>query len=292
MAFEDLNGGGASAFDPRMALMMIRNPEMVVQHLASLGHEPPEDLPEGGVRLADAGASLGKALSDSSPQFPPTNPEVAHPAPGEATGEWPGSSPAPRTYYGQAESTKEFEVSPEAEKRHRKGRAMAESRRNLFMGEPEPGGYPKLPDIPTPAPESAPATGAAPANASQETPGETASTTAEGVPLPQRRPSTADSSIEVTNGDGTKRSAPTDKAAAGGAAKKPDAVDDFARALMGLKAPQYQNPIHVSSPPPPRPSNMLARSTVPQTLMQEISALSHPATAFRLGEALRGKAYA
>ena len=130
---------------------------------------------------------------------------------------------------------------------------------------------------PTPAPEAAAATGAAPEPDTSEKPGNL------NVPEP----------ASVEDNSHTVLQAAKDAAAA--PPEKPDKKqsDSLAKALAGLHAitPNIPQP-HITNPPPFHPNAAWLRSNTAGDLLKDIFAASHPSATFRLGEALRGKKFA
>jgi hypothetical protein len=257
--------GGPGVYNPAMGLLLVQHPELAAMHLASMGHEPPGDVPEG-VDHVDAKQSLGKALAFNTRQGNPFDegeqimPQSALPlVNGDRFQNMPNpiEPPDPNNPLHMRDADV---LSPPS------------------VPAPTPRPTPPNPLAPpTPAPESSAATGTTPGPNTQTTPGQD-------VPLPRPRPTASAS-------DGTQSAGVEEPVPQSGADKgKKQPLDDLALALSGLKGMPYSNPLHIYSPQAPRPSNMIARSTVPATLMGELAAAGHPSGTFRLGEALRGRA--
>lgn len=260
--------GGPQLYNPALGLTIQQNPELVIQHLASRGVPVPPDIPEGADHV-DAGHSLGRALAfniqNESPLIggniipgasSPTMSYIAPEGPLTSTNAPEPFAPPANAAPGLPGSNPTFDERFNADVEH-------PARVHPIPKTPTP------PQPPTPAPEAASNPGGGeppPQSASQELPGQDGN-----VPVP-----TPDPRRDANASQQTSHSP----------------LDTLGAALAGLHAPGYQNPLHIYSPQAPRPSNMIARSTVPQTLMAEIAGISHPTSTFRLGEALRGKAYA
>jgi hypothetical protein len=259
--------GGPQQYDPAMALMLIQNPELVAAHLAARGHEPPEDIPQG-VTHQDAGQSLGRALQFAGGGFDQSTKGDYLP---------PGFQSPALGFVGTFD--KPAELPP------------------IIQPPDVPQQNPASP--PTPATESPQATGPVPPPSNQETPTEspkrahitvhpltptddTTDPQLANLPLPTPDPRRVQDDTGGAGGDTS------------GATKGPNykGLDNFATALAGLHPLPYQNPLHIYTPQAPHPSNVISRSQVPTALMQELAAAGHPTATYRLGEALRGKAYA
>jgi hypothetical protein len=314
--FDDLLQPSAS-YNPEYGLMAVQNPRAFVQQLAKLGHEPPGDFPED-FKLEDAHKTLGTHLamnmtpqemsdSDFSGRFSglpfAATPEQGPDAPREPL----RPTPAPSWDTAPRPMTLPNVTPPPITLPNVTMPPMAVPRVTL----PLPSGGD--PDIPGAAPEETDPYGgvtkrkvgqgalktdvggfeaqkglrvAAPrAPAVEDTPPPatpTSISTSESVPDTSKKPGGLNV-LDPTPMSPTPQKLETKKAEAS------DVPDNFGKALAGLTAIKPAPVQLVHGTPIPHAPNQIARSNLPQALLQQLVQASHPAQKHTFGELLRGR---
>lgn len=318
MAFSDddpMAGGPSGYYNPEFGLMAIQQPEMLVQHLARNGVQPPADFPDDWDHK-DAHGVLGAALKDQSrvPSGDPQQPVQTLPqqgnfeerfsdafrgAPGSAFANKDSPMPIPANPSEEAPGMNQTlsrpswfpKVGPtEQDPASRFGRWLRGD--GATSETPNPGTPAPGTPLPRPRPESASAEpwGGRPHVEPEPTATSDAPSTTGGAPVAAGTSQERPGNLNIEDPSAKAASSTEEKKEAKAKGDKDESWNSFGKALAGISAMKPPTPVFPHPGNIPHPSNQISRSQYPTELLKELSQIGHPAAgAVRLGALLKGR---